>query len=107
MAAHLRRRRTSRPGTGSPKRALKVLALEALEPRTLLDSSGPRIISSTPTEVRNAAFDHLDVTFNEAIDPETFSTQDVAITGSVGPIAVTGIAPAGGNTYRIAFPPQT
>jgi hypothetical protein len=33
------------------------------------------------TQVQNAIFDHLDVTFNEAIDPTTFSTQDVTITG--------------------------
>ena len=56
------------------------ITLESLEPRTLL-STGPRITAITPTEVINATFDHIDVTFNESIDPTTFTTGDVTMTG--------------------------
>ena len=60
------------------------LLLEPLEPRLLLDSVGPRILSYTPNEVRNDVFDHVDVTFNEPIDSTTFTVDDVDITGPGG-----------------------
>jgi hypothetical protein len=54
-------------------RYISSLYLEGLEERILLDGSGPRIISSTPTEVVNGAFDHLDVQFNEPINASSFT----------------------------------
>ena len=39
------------------------------------------ITAVTPTLVINATFDHVDVTFNEAINPTTFTTNDVSLTG--------------------------
>jgi hypothetical protein len=57
--------------------------------------------------VRNAAFDHLDVTFNEPIDPATFTTQDVAIAGPDGLVSVTGVAPLAADTFRVTFPALT
>jgi RHS repeat-associated protein len=78
--------------------------IERLEDRTLLDGTGPRILSATPLDVRNTVFDHLDVTFNEPIDALTFTTQDVTIAGPEGPVSVTGVAPLAGDAFRITFP---
>ena len=69
----------------------------------MLDAAGPRIIDITPTEVRNADFDHLDVTFNEAINSETFTPGDVSISGLAGPIDVSSVEPLDANNYRIHF----
>ncbi len=54
--------------------------IETPESRTLL-SQGLMITAVTPTQVINATFDHVDVTFNEAINPTTFTTNDVSLTG--------------------------
>jgi hypothetical protein len=54
--------------------------IETLGSRTLL-SQGLMITAVTPTQVINATFDHVDVTFNEAINPTTFTTNDVSLTG--------------------------
>src|SRR4051794_13211796 len=81
--------------------------IEALEARTLLDSGGPRVVALTPTEVHNVAFDHIDVTFDGPIDGPTFTSQDVSMTGPAGTVTPTGIAPTGGNTYRVSFAPIT
>ena len=73
----------------------------------MLDGTGPRILSATPLDVRNAVFDHLDVTFNKPIDAVTFTTQDVAIAGPEGPVGVTGVAPLAADSFRITFPALT
>ncbi len=82
--------------------------LEALEPRTLL-SVGPRILSITPTQVINATFDHVDVTFNKAIDPTTFTTGDVSLTGPAGSatIAIHDAVELDSADYQIDFDPLT
>ncbi|MBI3462840.1 MAG: hypothetical protein HY000_07235 [Planctomycetes bacterium] len=61
------------------------LRFDPLEDRRLLDATGPRVLGHTPTEVRNAAFDHIDVTFSEAIDLATFTIADVRISGKRPP----------------------
>jgi YD repeat-containing protein len=86
---------------------LRKIEFERLEDRTLLATSGPRINSVTPTQIQNAVFDHIDVTFNEAIDSTTFTTQDVTITGPSGPVVPTSVSLLSGNTYRVAFPALT
>jgi hypothetical protein len=62
------RRRTNR------HRFSRKSIFEPLEPRTLLDGAGPYILSITPTEVRNGTFDHIDMAFNEAVDPTSVTT---------------------------------
>src|SRR5208283_4926549 len=54
--------------------------IETLESRTLL-SQGLMIPAVTPTQVINATFDHVEVTFNETINPTTFTTNDVSLSG--------------------------
>ncbi len=81
----------SRLAPGRLLRSLRELAtmksqrpiIETLESRTLL-SQGLMITAVTPTQVINATFDHVDVTFSEAINPTTFTTNDVSLTGPPG-----------------------
>src|SRR5579864_4947270 len=84
------------------------LRLEPLESRTLL-AGGPRILSITPTQVINATFDHVDVAFNEPIDPTTFTTSDVSLTGPSGSasLAIDAVVELDSATYRITFPALT
>src|SRR5262245_11129485 len=89
-----------------PTHRISRLAAEALEPRTLLDASGARILAHTP-QVQNGAFVNLDVTFDEPIDPPSFTTEDVNIQGPAGAIAATEVSPITGHTYRISFSPLT
>src|SRR4051812_40566176 len=85
----------------NPSRRSRRLALEALEPRTLLDSGGPRIVGYNPMEVRNTVFDHVDAVFDRAIDPTTITTQDVTIEGPSGPVDATGIEAVDDHTFRV------
>ena len=53
--------------------------LEPLEPRLLLDASGPQIITHWPDGIVGASVDHLEVTFNEQVAPATFTPEDVSV----------------------------
>jgi len=81
--------------------------IETLESRTL-GTHGLIITSVTPTRVINATFDHVDVTFNEAITPTTFTTNDVSLTGptDVGRQSVPdAVVIEGGATHVVASTP--
>ena len=48
--------------------------------------------------------DHVDVTFDRAIDAATFTLADVTLTDpGAGPVTLTGLSDLGGNGYRITF----
>ncbi|MFI5461158.1 MAG: Ig-like domain-containing protein, partial [Isosphaerales bacterium] len=89
------------------RRALRS-TVDWLEPRTLL-TGGPWIISITPTQVINRAFDHVDVTFNEPIDPTTFTTAEVSLTGPAGSgtLAIKDVVELDSADYQIDFSPLT
>ena len=81
--------------------------IETLESWTLL-SQGLMITAVTPTQVINATFDHVDVTFNEAINPITFTTNDVSLTGppNVGSESVPdAVVIEGSATHVVAATP--
>jgi len=81
--------------------------IETLESPTLL-SQGLMITAVTPARVINATFDHVDVTFNEAINPTTFTTNDVSLTGppDVGSESVPdAVVIEGGATHVVAATP--
>lgn len=73
--------------------------------------SGPHIISPAMQPNNQAAdlgtltapIDHLDVTFNEPINPDTFTASDIVLKQGTTPVAVSSIEPMAGNTYRIHF----
>jgi hypothetical protein len=56
--------------------------------------SGPIVTASTPTVPQNTPLSTIDVTFNEPVDPRSFTTaaNDVARQSVTGPLATTGEA---------------
>jgi hypothetical protein len=75
---------------------------------------GPRVIATTPSadlRTTTGPFSSIRVTFNEPINPATFTLNQVVLTGPTGAvIPVTGVAVALGsfNTdFDISFAPQT
>ncbi|MBX6312587.1 MAG: Ig-like domain-containing protein, partial [Isosphaeraceae bacterium] len=78
---------------------------------TTLNVFGPRITASTPSGPTPAPISHIQVTFNESIDPATFDPSDVILVGPGGlTISITSVTPiAGSNNTRfdIAFPEQS
>jgi RHS repeat-associated protein len=75
-----------------------------LEPRTLL-ASGPRITAISPTELINATFDHVAVTWNEPIDQTTFTTDDVSLSGPAGSVTISGVTKLDDTDYQVSFAP--
>ena len=70
------RRKSRHQANDSKRRCQTRLLFETLEPRTLLDASGPRILGHTPG-VQNAAFVHVDVTFNEQQQEPTYRARGI------------------------------
>ena len=70
-----------------------------------IDYTGPRIVLHSPSGLVPEPVNEVHVTFNEPINDESFTTDDVKVTADALflYIPVTGIHPAGYDTYRIAF----
>ena len=68
----------------------------------------PMVIAQYPSGSANRFVSYLDVTFNQAVDPDTFTTNDVIVTTPAGPIPASQItlSGSGGVTWRIGFPTQ-
>ncbi len=75
------------------------------------DISGPQISSLTPNGPSNGPISSVRVTFNEAIDPSTFGTDDVvSFTGPNGSIQATGVqavAGSGNKQFDVSFAKQS
>jgi len=71
------------------------------------DETGPRVLGHTPFGTQGEPVDHVDVTFDEAIDASTFSVADVTLTGPTGAISPASITPVTGTTWRVGFAEQT
>ena len=69
---------------------------------TSLDRTGPRITEHAFLQDWSGVHG-LRVTFDRAIDPNSFTTADVSVSGPNGPVDVTSIAAAGGSDYDILF----
>ncbi|MBI2808098.1 MAG: tandem-95 repeat protein [Planctomycetes bacterium] len=72
---------------------------------------GPRVTAATPYKVTPGPVDTAIVTFDKAIDPSTFTLDDVvSFTGPAGPIAVTGlqaVANSNDRQFQFSFASQT
>ncbi|MFO0878188.1 MAG: tandem-95 repeat protein [Gemmataceae bacterium] len=71
-----------------------------------LDAFGPRVTSQTPATSADAPLASVTVTFNEPIDPASFTAGDVAITGPSGAaVALSGSPTAsnGNQTFTLTF----
>ncbi len=78
------------------------LTFEQLEFRRVL-ASGPFVLSISPNEVRNAVYDHVDVSLNSDIDAATFSPIDVTFNGPAGTVNVTSITQLAPASFRFNF----
>jgi|GEM_PF-1379179 len=76
---------------------------------TILDLRGPRIVGSTPASTPGS-IDSIRVTFDEPVDPATFTTPDIVSftgpTGSLSVDAITEVAGSDGMQFEIAFARQ-
>ncbi|OYP38028.1 CARDB domain-containing protein [Rhodopirellula sp. MGV] len=60
-----------------------------------------RVVSQTPTGTINSALTEFDITFNVAIDPDSFATSDARITGPGGEVTVTDIVRISPTVFRV------
>ena len=73
------------------------------------DAVGPRVVAHTPNDYMAEPVPTVDVTFNEVVNPATFTTDQVVMIGPEGAVSVLGVsvvAGTDGRTYRIAIPQQ-
>ncbi|MBI5383453.1 MAG: hypothetical protein HZA90_02060 [Verrucomicrobia bacterium] len=68
----------------------------------------PMVIAQYPSGSVNRFVSYVDVTFNQPVDPATFTTSDLVLTAPSGPIPASQITLSGGGgvTWRIGFPTQ-
>ena len=68
----------------------------------------PMVIAQYPSGPVNRFVSYVDVTFNQPVDPATFTTDDLVLTAPSGPIPLsqTTLTGGGGVTWRIGFPTQ-
>jgi hypothetical protein len=73
-------------------------------------TGGPRVTSFSPTGSVSGPVDHVRVTFDRAIDPATFTPDQVTFVMGGNPIAVTGVVEVDGSDHTqfdVTFDPQT
>jgi hypothetical protein len=71
---------------------------------------GPMVVSASPSGLVGPPVDHVRVTFNEPMDPATFTAAMVTFTGPGGPIdvaAVTSVAGSNNTQFDVGFETQT
>ncbi|MBI3466962.1 MAG: S8 family serine peptidase, partial [Planctomycetes bacterium] len=74
------------------------------------DTTGPRIIASTPSGTLLDPVASLRMTFQEGIDVSSFTVSDVLFAGPGGALSITAVSVVPGSNNRqfdIAFPPQS
>jgi len=67
---------------------------------------GPVVLSMTP-EAGDDVIDSVEVVFDREIESDTFTIDDVSLTGPAGALTVTAVEPLAGNSYRIRFDTPT
>jgi len=80
----------------------------AIAPPVDPNTQGAYITGHLPATAPKTGFDHIDVTFDKAIDAATFTASDISLVGPNGnPVTITGVSLTTGTTYRIQFASQT
>ncbi len=74
-------------------------------------ANGPQVVASSPSARPSLSeLKTIRVTFADPVDVTSFDTEDVVLTGPLGPIAIDGVtvdADTNDTRFTIAFPPQT
>jgi subtilisin family serine protease/fibronectin type 3 domain-containing protein len=71
------------------------------------DRLPPLIVEFSPTETVFGTFDRIELVFDEAIDPTSFSASDVNLVGPSGTIAPLTIMQLDTATFEVSFAPQS
>ena len=73
-----------------------------------LDLTAPSVTGYAPEGTVHAVLDHVDITFDEALDASTLTAGALALAGPAGPVpdAAFTVSDEGGGTFRIGFAPQ-
>ncbi len=74
---------------------------------TTESSAGPMVLSSTPSGTFDNQVSQIDVTFNKAIVPASFTTSQASLTGPNGAVAITGVLALSPTTIQISFATQS
>ena len=78
---------------------------------TVIDTTGPKVVAQVPSAPIKGSLDTVRITFDEPINPTTFTTADItSFSGPGGAIvatSVTAVAGSGDTQFDIAFPRQT
>ncbi|MCA9174993.1 MAG: Ig-like domain-containing protein [Planctomycetales bacterium] len=89
---------------GSDRYAL----VNGLEVSTTMDVEGPQVVSSVPSGLVLGTVDQVRLTFNEPIDPTTFTTPDVIeLVGPSGPLTLMGVHTVSPTTFDVRFASQS
>lgn len=73
---------------------------------TIVDNSGPQVVGYTPSHNVKPPLDYVDVLFNEPIDSNTFTNDDIQAKDLNGLTVLTSLEQLKDNVYRISFPSQ-
>ncbi len=91
-------------GGSDPLVLLNGLVVEAEGP----DLVGPRVIKSVPSTETSGPLDRFTITFDEPVDPNSFTTADVvALAGPSGAVTPTEVREVAPTIFEILFSPQT
>ena len=73
----------------------------------IYDATPPFVQTHSPKGLQKTAIDNVKLTFSEILNTSTFDTNDLALQGPQGNIAITGLAYLGSNEWQATFSPQT
>src|SRR5262249_44890651 len=91
-------------GTGSGPAVINALTVTAVT----ADTTGPRVVSSSPTGSVASPVDHVDLTFSEPIQDGSFTLADVdSLTGPSGSITASAVTKVDSTHYTVSFPAQS
>jgi subtilisin family serine protease/fibronectin type 3 domain-containing protein len=68
------------------------------------DRLGPHVVEATPTGVIFGGVERITLTFNEAIDGDSFDASDVSLSGPAGPVGPLTVTQLNDLTYAVSFP---
>ena len=73
----------------------------------LVNDGGPRITNMTPSVAVTPIVSSVTVSFDQPIDPASFTASDVSISGPSGAVAATGVTLVSNTTWMVSFQPQS
>ena len=73
----------------------------------LVNDGGPRITNMTPSVALTPIVSSVTVSFDQPIDPASFTASDVSISGPSGAVAATGVTLVSNTTWMVSFQPQS